>query len=68
MAVRREDLANDPLYQRYVMALRRFGRPEEPRPSPGHAIRSCTNCGKHTMFRLDPEGTWYACTRCGSFA
>lgn len=68
MAVRQDELERDPVYQRYVAALRRYGPPEEPKPSPGHAIRSCAHCGTHTMFRLDPEGTWYECTRCGQYA
>ncbi|MBI4260663.1 MAG: hypothetical protein HY658_08870 [Actinobacteria bacterium] len=72
MAVRRNDLAGpegDVLYRRYIEALRRHGPPEEDDvPSPGRAIRSCSRCGRHTMFRLDPEGTWYECTRCGQYA
>jgi hypothetical protein len=56
------------MYQRYLAALRRYGDPEPPAPSPGHAIRQCTHCGRATMFRLDPDGTWYECTRCGHFA
>jgi hypothetical protein len=62
-------LDEDPfLYQRYVRALDRHGEPEQPEPSPGHAIRHCPTCGRHTMFRLDPEGTWYECMRCGHYA
>jgi hypothetical protein len=56
------------MYQRYLAALRRYGEPEPPPPSPGHAIRQCVHCGKATIFRLDPEGTWYECTRCGEYA
>ena len=68
MAVRREDLQQDPLYQRYLQALRVHGAPERKVPSPGHAIRNCTHCGQTSMFRLDPEGTWYECMHCGHFA
>jgi hypothetical protein len=69
MVVRRIDLERDVLYQRYVRALKLWGGPEEEsEPSPGHAIRSCAHCGRHTMFRLDSEGTWFECLRCGHFA
>jgi hypothetical protein len=56
------------MYQRYLAALRRYGEPEPAPPSPGHAIRQCAHCGRATMFRLDPDGTWYECTRCGHYA
>ena len=56
------------LYRRYVEALKRYGPPEPKPPSPGHAIRRCPGCGSTTIFRLDPDGTWYECTRCGHFA
>ena len=56
------------LYHRYVEALRRHGAPEPAEPSPGHAIRHCAHCGKARIFRLDPDGTWYECERCGHFA
>ena len=68
MALRAEEVQDDLLYQRYLRALARHGEPEEARPSPGHAIRHCPTCGAHTMFRLDPEGTWFECTRCGHYA
>lgn len=69
MAVRGIDMERDILYRRYVRALERWGEPDpEETPSPGHSIRSCAHCGKHTMFRLDPEGTWYECTRCGHYS
>jgi hypothetical protein len=56
------------MYRRYVEALKRFGPPEGPEPSPGHAIRQCVHCGKATVHRLDPEGTWYECSQCGHYA
>ena len=68
MALRAEELHEDPLYRRYLRALDEYGEPEETAPSPGHAIRHCPTCGAHTMFRLDPEGTWYECMRCGHYA
>lgn len=36
--------------------------------SPGHDLRSCASCGRRTAFTLDPQGTWFRCTRCGEFA
>ncbi len=70
MALRQEDSDNRGLYAAYVQALQRRGAPAEaaPAPSPGHAIRHCATCGETTMFRLDPEGTWYECLRCGHYA
>ncbi len=68
MALRADELDRDPIYQRYLAALRRHGVPDPEVPSPGHAIRNCASCGQHTMFRLDPEGTWYECMRCGHYA
>ena len=58
----------DVLYRRYLHALERYGDPEAPPPSPGHAIRQCAHCGKATIHRLDPEGNWYECERCGHYA
>ncbi|HEX9236307.1 MAG TPA: hypothetical protein VF972_08510 [Actinomycetota bacterium] len=68
MALRSYDVERQILYRRYVDALNRYGEPERPEPSPGHAIRQCVRCGRAAVFRLDPEGTWYECTRCGHYA
>jgi hypothetical protein len=68
MALRANDVERGALYLRYLQALNRYGPPEDPAPSPGHAIRQCTHCGRATIFRLDPEGTWFECSRCGHFA
>ncbi len=68
MALRADELHEDLLYRRYLRALSRYGEPEEPQPSPGHSIRHCPTCGAHTMFRLDPEGMWAECMRCGHYA
>jgi len=68
MALPAYELERQLLYRRYVEALKRHGEPEDPEPSPGHAIRQCVKCGQATIFRLDPEGTWYECTRCGHYA
>ena len=56
------------LYLRYMQALKRYGEPEEERPSPGHVIRHCPHCGMRAIFRLDPEGNWYECLHCGEYA
>jgi hypothetical protein len=43
--------------------------PAEPKlRSPGHDLRTCPACGHRTAFTLDPEGTWFRCTRCGEYA
>lgn len=63
-----EDLDANVLLGRYLRALKRYGQPEPKASSPGHAIRSCARCGRHTIFRMDPEGTWFECSVCGSYA
>ncbi len=68
MAQRQEDLTNDELYRSYMRALQRYGRDPQESPSPGHVIRHCPNCGMRSMFRLDPEGTWYECLHCKHYA
>jgi hypothetical protein len=64
MALAREEVRDGLLYERYLQALKRIGPPQEERPSPGHVIRHCHNCGQRAMFRLDPEGMWYECLHC----
>ncbi|HEY3210570.1 MAG TPA: hypothetical protein VGL18_12415 [Actinomycetota bacterium] len=64
MAQAREELHTGALYIRYMEALRRHGKREEPEPSPGHVVRYCHTCGMRAMFRLDPEGNWYECLHC----
>jgi hypothetical protein len=68
MAQSRQVVEERALYERYLRALRRYGPPEPPSPSPGHAIRHCHACGQDAMFRLDPEGNWYECLHCGHYA
>jgi hypothetical protein len=31
----------------------------------GPDVRTCTLCGKHVPFRIDPLGSWAECTACG---
>ncbi len=68
MAQAREELQTGALYMRYVEALRRHGKTEEPQPSPGHVVRYCHSCGMRAMFRLDPDGNWYECLHCRHYA
>jgi hypothetical protein len=67
---RRSAPANDELLSRYLGALRRHGDPEIERRSlaEGHDVRTCPNCGRHVIFRIDPEGGWAECTSCGRAA
>jgi hypothetical protein len=61
------DPQDDVLLRRYLRGLaRQHGVPRE--PSPGHAIRTCPTCGARSIFVLEPEGTWYRCSRCGHYA
>jgi transposase len=63
----RLDTEQDTLLRRYLRALAR--EPREPQgPSPGHAIRTCPECGDRAIFTLEPEGTWFRCSRCGHYA
>lgn len=69
MAVAPLELRRDDLLDRYRRALMSYARHQESAGlPPGQDIRTCTHCGNHARFRLDPEGTWYACTMCGHFA
>lgn len=52
----------------YLRALARNGSGQPSAPSPGHDVRTCPECGTHGVFTLEPEGTWYRCTRCGHYA
>ena len=70
MALRADELEEGRLYERYLEALARHGEVEklpsdEPRAT---VVRHCSSCGMHTVFRLDPEGTWYECTHCQHYA
>jgi hypothetical protein len=31
----------------------------------GPDVRTCTHCGDHVPFRIDPLGSWAECTACG---
>jgi hypothetical protein len=69
MAVAPRELWRDDLLDRYRRALMSYEpQPEDVELPPGQDIRTCTHCGSHARFRLDPEGTWYACTVCGQYA
>jgi hypothetical protein len=68
MAQRQSDLDDTLLYRRYLRALERFGDVRDETPSPGHVIRACPHCGMRSIFRLDPDGTWYECLHCGEYA
>jgi len=52
----------------YLRLLHGEARPEPKLRSPGHDLRTCGSCGSRTAFTLDPEGTWFRCTRCGEYA
>ena len=61
------DLEPDTLLRRYLRGLARQPRASRD-PSPGHAVRTCPSCGDRSIFVLEPEGTWYRCSRCGHYA
>lgn len=31
----------------------------------GPEVRTCTHCGEHVAFRIDPLGSWAECPACG---
>lgn len=33
--------------------------------SDGPEVRTCTRCGEHVAFRIDPLGGWAECPLCG---
>jgi len=54
----------DDLLRSYVRAHQREGTANQAAPAPGQVVRQCSRCGMRSMFRLDPEGTWYECQHC----
>lgn len=61
----------DELLGRYLHALERHddrSEREAERLARGHDVRTCANCGEHTVFRIDPGGVWSECTNCGRLA
>jgi hypothetical protein len=65
MATRTQDLLD-----RYLEALDRSDPLDEGVEdlAPGCDVRTCANCGAHTLFRIDAEGDWAECTACGHLA
>jgi hypothetical protein len=64
----RIDIDEDRLLRDYFRLLTRKDHPEPMLRSPGHDLRTCPSCGKRTAFTLDPEGTWFRCSRCRAYA
>ena len=53
----------DDLLARYLRAR----STDSPR-SETDGIRTCTHCGERARFRIDPDGSWGMCARCGAYA
>ena len=68
MALSVERMDEDRMLRDYLRIRTRNGHPDAKLRSPGHDLRTCGDCGQRTAFTLDPEGTWFRCTHCGSFA
>jgi hypothetical protein len=68
MAVSIETLKEDRLLHDYLRIRTRAGGFDSKLRSPGHDLRTCTDCGRRTAFTLDPEGTWFRCGHCGAYA
>jgi hypothetical protein len=62
------ELNEDQLLHDYLRILTRDGSNDPKLRSPGHDLRTCATCGSRAAFTLDPEGTWFRCTRCGEYA
>jgi hypothetical protein len=62
--------SGDELLGRYIDALHRYGEPEPDRSelAPGYDVRTCTHCGAHVIFLIDPRGGWADCDACGRAA
>jgi hypothetical protein len=68
MALSVETLDEDRVLRDYLRIRTRAGNADPRLRSPGHDLRTCADCGQRTAFTLDPEGTWFRCTSCGSYA
>ncbi len=68
MALSLESLDEDRVLKDYLRIRTRNGHPDPKLRSPGHDLRTCGDCGERTAFTLDPEGTWFRCGHCGSYA
>jgi hypothetical protein len=62
------ELEEDRLLRGYLRILVREAHTDPKLRSPGHDLRTCTECGERVAFALDPAGTWFRCTRCGAYA
>lgn len=62
------ELDYDLVLKDYLRVLTRDGRADPRLRSPGHDLRTCPSCGSRTVFTLEPEGTWFRCSRCGHYA
>jgi hypothetical protein len=68
MARPAEKLAGyDTVLRDYLRALSRVHH-QEAAGTPGRTERTCATCGRRSGFLLDPEGIWYRCTHCGTYA
>lgn len=67
-AVRELDRDYDLVLRDYLRQLARRGSPGFATRAPGHQVRTCPSCGHRAIFRLDPAGTWYRCSRCGHYS
>ena len=68
MARLAEELKEDQVLRTYLRGLVREGAPLVSQRTEGHEVRTCTNCGEASVFRLDPDGVWMTCSSCGRYA
>lgn len=55
------------LLREYLRGLQRHPRASQD-VAPGWQMRTCAACGEEAAFRLDHEGDWATCGRCGHLA
>ena len=68
MGLSLETLDGDRVLRDYLRIRTRNAGLDQKVRSPGHDLRTCADCGERTAFTLDPEGTWFRCSHCGSYA
>lgn len=68
MASTAPKLEKPDLLRDYLRNLSREGGSHDVVIDEGRQVRTCARCGERTVFRVEPEGTWYRCGACREYA